>query len=183
MDKNCPHTGNVGLLSEVGNGTVKKHQPFQASNTAFRRGVEMDKKKSSWKSRKQPLFSPSRAQIQECCLGGSNCFVLGEKLLPSSLGVDERIPWSAYGQLVLSVHVGRVVLDLYHFPCSFLTQFYFHLENNAGFLENVVLSQHSTFHLWQKTRDFSLLHYVQSVPGTYPATCTMSTKGCFSRVN
>jgi hypothetical protein len=45
-----------------------------------------------WKFRKQPLFSPLRAQIQECCLGRSNCFVLGKKLLPSSLDVNERIP-------------------------------------------------------------------------------------------
>jgi hypothetical protein len=68
----------------------REHGPFQVSDAVFRRGVEMEKRKR-WKFRKQPLFSPSMAQRQECCLGGSNCFVLGKKL-PSSLDVDEEIP-------------------------------------------------------------------------------------------
>jgi hypothetical protein len=42
MDKNCPYTRNAGLLSEVGNGTVREHGPFQGSNAVFRRGAEMD---------------------------------------------------------------------------------------------------------------------------------------------
>jgi hypothetical protein len=48
--------------------------------------------------------------------GSSESLVLEENRLPSFQGMRKMHSWPAQGELILSVHVIRMKLDLYHFP-------------------------------------------------------------------